>query len=461
MQNNQLDMYVAISNLNWTGVNADGVTANSSWDTTTTSTNWANLAPSSTTAAAYQDGSNVTFADKNALNNGAITTSNITIQSQGVQPNSITFDNNTLNYTFNNAAGGTVGIGGATGIVKSGSGAVYLQGANTFQGPVSINGGIINVANSAGLGVSSGVTVASGAALQLQGGVSLPSISLSLAGSLDSVSGANSYPGSVTLTAPAAIDATAGLLTLGGAVSNGGYALTIGGAGTTTMSGPGISGNGGLTVNAGATLNLAGTMSTSGSLIDNGSLNLAGAAGVNGTLLVAGTGSVSSANSLAVGFQSGGVGAAFQNGGAVTVTGAGSGLYVGVAGGTGAYNITAGTLSAGAGDYAHHRRPERQQRHGDVERQWRAGAGPRRLDGRQWPDDHQSQWRHPADPGMVGWDEHCGPQFEWRHAPSELQPGQLPCRHVFGQHQCLCRRGGDRYQRQQYLDLPAARRGGQ
>ena len=51
-----------------------------------------------------------------------------------MQPNSITFDNNAVNYTFNNAAGGTVGIGGPTGIVKSGSGAVYLQGATASRG---------------------------------------------------------------------------------------------------------------------------------------------------------------------------------------------------------------------------------------------------------------------------------------------------------------------------------------
>ena len=285
VQNNQLDMYVAIANLNWTGVNSAGA-ANSSWDTTTTSTNWANLALSSTTANSYQDGSNVTFQDKNVLTGGTIANSNIVIQPGGVQPNALTINNNAVSYTFSDAAGGTVGIAGLTGIVKSGSGAVYLQGANSFQGPVTINGGIVNVANSAGLGNSSGVTVASGAALQLQGGVAVPAISLSLAGSgvtgspgaLNSVSGTNSYAGAVTLTGSSTIDATAGLLTLGGAVNNGGYLLTIGGSGTTTMSGPGISGTGGLTVNARATLNLSGSLASSVNVIDNGALNLSTAA---------------------------------------------------------------------------------------------------------------------------------------------------------------------------------------
>ena len=162
------------------------------------STNWAN----GSTAASYLDGANVTFSDTNSLTGGAISNSNVAIQAAGVQPNSITFSNNAVNYTLSNASG-TAGIAGSTGIVLSGSGTVNLQSPNSFQGPVAINAGILNITNSAALGSSLGVSVASGGALQMQGNIAVGAIALSLsgngfagspAGALNSVSGTNSYP---------------------------------------------------------------------------------------------------------------------------------------------------------------------------------------------------------------------------------------------------------------------------
>jgi autotransporter-associated beta strand protein len=382
---NQIDaQVVSIVNFNWTGVNGGGG-ANSSWDTTTNSTNWASGAQ----AVSYQDGANVTFSDTNSVTSGTVSNANVVIQASGVQPNSVTFNNSAVNYTLSNS-GGTVGIAGPTGITKSGSGTVFLQSANSFQGPVSIGAGIVNISNAAALGVSSSVSVASGTSLQLQGGLALPAMPLLLAGSgsaaspaaLDSLSGTNSWAGPITLTGASTIAAAAGQLSLAGGVNNGGFPLTILGSGTATIGGApgtpglGISGSGGLTIGAGTTLNLAGTMSGLTNLTDSGALNLTAAAQTvakfNGTaassltlnntaLTVTGpgvfSGSISGGGSLAISSSNltlgGNVSLAGMNvngalivpaGGAVASGSAGLNLAVG---GTGTL-VTAGTISSAA-----------------------------------------------------------------------------------------------------------------
>ncbi len=165
---NQIDLYVAINDLRWTG------TASSSWDTNPATTNWSLVGLSSTAASAYQDGSNVTFSDTfpTGSGTGAVSNANVVIQAAGVQPNAIVFNNNALNYALSNASG-TAGIAGATGITLSGSGTVNLQSPNSFQGQVAINAGILNITNSAALGSTGGVLVASGGALQMQGNIAL------------------------------------------------------------------------------------------------------------------------------------------------------------------------------------------------------------------------------------------------------------------------------------------------
>jgi autotransporter-associated beta strand protein len=368
-QNNQIDVRVAILALNWTGVNSNGLTANSSWDTTTSSTNWANTNGTAAVASAYQDGSNVTFSDTNPITGKPVTGSNIVIQPSGVQPNSVAFNNNAVNYTLSDS-GGTAGIAGTTGIAKSGSGTVYLQGPNSLQGTVAINAGIVDISNGAALGVSSGVSVASGAALQLQGGIAVGALPLGLAGggfaanpagALNNVSGTNSYAGAVTLTAPATIAVAAGQLTLSGGINSNGNSLTIGGPGTTMITGTmspttNLIDNGALTLTTAAqtianfgdsgagtsslTLNntaltVTGAGAFSGSISGGGSLTIS-----NGALLLTGS---TSLPSMTVN------GSVFQTAGVVTQTGAGGALSVGTAGGTGVYNLSAGTVVANGG----------------------------------------------------------------------------------------------------------------
>jgi fibronectin-binding autotransporter adhesin len=106
-------------------------TVNGTWDTSTT--NWTkNLIA----GQAYTDGDAVTFDD---------TASTKVVTGGAVSPFSVLF-NNTVAYTS------SANIGGAwTVLVKSGSGAVTLSGANTFTGNIRINAGTLQIGdNTAG-----------------------------------------------------------------------------------------------------------------------------------------------------------------------------------------------------------------------------------------------------------------------------------------------------------------------
>ena len=276
----QLDLVITTP-VTWTGASSP------SWDTTAVQ-NWATAVPAATK---YSEGDAVTFADTNPITTAAITNSSVSIQSAGVNPGSVTFTNNSVTYTINDASG-SVGIAGITGISMTGSGTVNLAGANSFTGPVSIGSGIINISNNASLGNSSGVTL-SGGSLQMQGGITTtnatpltfngPDVST---GALNNVSGTNTYTGNVKLNVASTISSTAGTLTLSGGINTNGKLLTIIGAGNTTVSTVGISGGGGLTYNGsntGSTLTLSASNGYTGATTVNG-----------GTLRVASTGSLTS-----------------------------------------------------------------------------------------------------------------------------------------------------------------------
>jgi autotransporter-associated beta strand protein len=303
-----------ITPLPWTGQTGGTGVANSSWDTT--STNWLNALNGS---KVYYDASSPLFGDTNpANNNSPITNGTVVIQVNGVFPASVSFNNSSVAYSFNDAGTSTMGIGGATGITKTGTGLVMLLGANTFSGPVQISAGRINVQNNTALGASSGVTINSGAALELQNNVSAGTSSLSpmstipltisgtgLAasptGALDSVSGNNTYAGGITIGGGGATINSAsasGLLTLSGAVFTAGNPLTFSGPGSISVSGN-ISGVGSVSKTGSGSVYLTGTNSysggttvTGGILITNSlgdpasPITVSAAAGVNSTLVL-------------------------------------------------------------------------------------------------------------------------------------------------------------------------------
>ncbi len=259
-----------VAALTWTGAAGSG--GGAAWDTA--SSNWAN----GSTPATYADPNSATFNDASALaGNPAITNSNITIQAGGVSPAFVTFNNANVNYTLNNSGADTVGITGATGITKNGTGTLNLQSPNTFTGPIALNAGAINVSNGTALGTPSflaGVTVANGAALQLSGGIStvggIPAtingagLTAAPAGAITNLSGANTFAGPITLASSSTVTASAGTLNLTGGIATAGYGLTINGPGAVNVSTGSISGTGSLTYSGSGTLSLSDAHAYSG-----------------------------------------------------------------------------------------------------------------------------------------------------------------------------------------------------
>ncbi len=303
--------------LNWTGATS------STWNTS--SMNWTTNFNSTTgvlgvyMTSAYSSTTSATFGDTNPMTGAAITNGNITIQSGGVTPASVVFNNSSIAYTLSDATGDTTGIAGTTGLIMNGTARVTLLGANTFSGPVQISAGSLCVQNSAALGSTSGITVASGAALELNGGVTLGAFPLSLAGAglsatpagaLDSVTGNNSFAGPISLTGAATIGSSSSgaILTLTGGInttiasSSQSAVVTFAGVGNTAINSVGISGIGSVTMAGTGTLTLGIADSyTGGTVVSGGTLRttVSGALGsgpltVNGAVSLGGNETVSS-----------------------------------------------------------------------------------------------------------------------------------------------------------------------
>lgn len=129
------------------------------------------------------------------------------------------------------------------------SGSLVLTGSDTFSGPTTVQGGIINYQNGTAFGVSSAITVEVNATAQVQGGISGGSQLMLIAGNgaagqgatgaLESVSGTNSYLGAITMTANSTISSNSGDLILDGIIGDGGngYELITTGLGTITLNG--------------------------------------------------------------------------------------------------------------------------------------------------------------------------------------------------------------------------------
>ncbi len=287
----------------WTGVNSDGVTANSSWDTTETANNLA----AGGAAFYYINGRSVIFSDLNPLTNTKVANPSVVVQFNGVSPSSVLFTNTGaasggVDYTISNQYATAVGITGSAGITLQGSGNVTLQSPNTFTGPVAINAGQLIIQDGGALGTSSGVSVASGGALQINGGIGVsPGIPLSIsgtglagnpAGALNSTGGSNFYPGLVTLAGNATINSSGSgnTLTFSGGINAGNNALTLSGTGNIAISSPLTLGSAAVFSIAANTATISGAFSmgpsstvavTSGTLVFNASTgsNISGSNG--------------------------------------------------------------------------------------------------------------------------------------------------------------------------------------
>ncbi|MEO8350085.1 MAG: autotransporter-associated beta strand repeat-containing protein, partial [Chthoniobacteraceae bacterium] len=232
-QNNRISVEVSgLLTLAWTGA------TNGNWDTTTT--NFAN----GNTPIAFQNGAIVNFGDTNPITSSPITNTTVTVQAGGVQPGAVIFDNSAVNYVLDSAD--ATGIAGPIGISKMGTGSLTMQGANTFTGSLTVNGGAVRVPNISAIANSIGVTVNTGGSLQIEGGLTIPTtipltlngngVPASPAAALQSVSGANVVAAPVTLGSNSRIEVSADSLTISGAIS-GSAVLSKSGPGTLNLNG--------------------------------------------------------------------------------------------------------------------------------------------------------------------------------------------------------------------------------
>ena len=158
----------AVADLIWAGGNGVWSTdeaAGTDWDSTVVNKN-------------FFDGDNVTFSG----NGGSSISSVIDIQTS-VSPGKILVDGN-QNWEFS----GSGSIDGAGFLVKSGTGTLTINNKNNYSGGTTITGGILEVGIAGALG-SGAVSVESNATL-----------SLTVAGALDSVSQVNMQGGTLQLS---------------------------------------------------------------------------------------------------------------------------------------------------------------------------------------------------------------------------------------------------------------------
>ena len=133
-------------------------------------------------------------------------------------------------------------------ISKAGGGTLIFSESNTYSGATSVNAGVLNIRNDYALGdYVMGTTVASGAALELEGGVTVDSETLTIngtgissGGALRSVSGDNSFNGLITLAASSRIrtvsNSTLTLHPASGNALEGSFTVTLAAGSNSTIS---------------------------------------------------------------------------------------------------------------------------------------------------------------------------------------------------------------------------------
>ncbi|WP_395753590.1 autotransporter-associated beta strand repeat-containing protein [Prosthecobacter sp.] len=178
-------------------------------------------------------------------------------------------------------------ISGSGAVTQAGAGTTVLNGTNTYTGLTTVSTGVLNIRSAGALGTTAGgVTVSAGATLQIQGGISVGAEPLTLNGTgvgdngaLQNVSGINFYGGLVTLGSNTRINSGNGTylgLTNPGIITGAGFDLTLGGVNASIEIRSVIgTGSGKLTVDGSGQFSLSGANTYTGTTtISSGTLAL-------------------------------------------------------------------------------------------------------------------------------------------------------------------------------------------
>ncbi len=304
-----------------------GVTLNGSGTTTfsgAANTYTGDTTVNSGTLALSKSASTTSIAGNLVVNGGTVnqtatgqltTTSNITVNSGSYNLSGAGTITQTV-QSLNSSSGGTVSIGtsdtltvsgsgtstvggiisGAGSLATSGTGGVFLGGANTYSGGTTI-GGVVTAANNSSLGTGAAAINTSGN-LQMQGGITLANaFTLSSAGTsandgaFQNTSGSNTVSGTVTLSGNSRIQSDSGTLALTNTVALGANTLNVGGSGNASVSGA-ITGTSASSI----TKDGAGTLTLSG----NNSGFLGTVVVSNGTVIAGASNCFNSGNAITV-----------------------------------------------------------------------------------------------------------------------------------------------------------------
>lgn len=336
--------------LAWNGQNS------SAWDLTTG--NWTNLLAGGITVFQQYTNGNVAAGDS-VLFDDTLFNDFINPQRTNITLNSTFYAfpvevNSTLPYSI----AGSGGIAGVTSLVKSNSGSLTLLTSNSFTGGVFLNdSGSLIITSDSALGASSGSVTLNGATLQMNGGVTnTRAISMPTASTVGVGPGATASLGGVISGAGASFNKSdAGTLILsaregisGNVFLHGGTTIITSGGSITNATWDDVGQNG----TDSATLTLSGT----GSLATTSDFNVGDLDSSSGTLNISGSATLT-ANAFFVGSAnaagSTASGVVNQSGGTLNQLSTGVGAFC-IGGrtspsGVGTYNMSGGTLNAGAG----------------------------------------------------------------------------------------------------------------
>jgi autotransporter-associated beta strand protein len=370
----QIELHITGDSPRWSGYDTTGAVVSTAWNPSSPSlTNWTLITSGSPTN--FITGDQVLFDNViNAATAAASPSAVIVDISNGdVSPSAVTF-NNTTGGTY--AATrvyilqGINGITGATSLVKSGNGKLVINNANSFTGGINLNGGTLVVGNAAALGATSNILAfgtSSNALLQLSnnsvtlGGLTSPDATavvenggstsnsiLTISGSTTSIFTGTLRDGAGTGKLGLTTGGTATLVLTGsntftGATTIGlGSTLQVGNNGTSgTLGAGGVADAGSLVFNRSDSVIFADTVSGGGTVtVQKGTLVLTGALNNTGLNTVTATATLQVGN----GTTNGTIGDITDNGILAFDNNGTAQTYAGSVIGTGALNITAGTL---------------------------------------------------------------------------------------------------------------------